>query len=155
MRYCRKCGNRLDDFDSYCGNCGAKVEDRPYSDDDTCKDSGGRKDTRAQVQNTVKKVEDTLNDITDEVSKNFESFLCMLLGILSLTCGTFICGIVSLVFAKKAAEKGQDEDAQCATFCKVGKICSKLSIAFTIIAAIIFVICWIIVPLTYGGVSNI
>ena len=110
---------------------------------------------RAQVQNTVKKVEDTLNDITDEVSKNFESFLCMLLGILSLTCGTFICGIVSLVFAKKAAEKGQDEDAQCATFCKVGKICSKLSIAFTIIAAIIFVICWIIVPLTYGGVSNI
>ncbi|MDE5756768.1 MAG: zinc ribbon domain-containing protein [Clostridia bacterium] len=156
MRYCRKCGNRLDDFDSYCGNCGAKVEDRASSfDGDTYKDSGGRKDTRTQVKDAVKSVENSLNDFTDEVSKNFESFLCLILGILSLTFGTFICAIVSLVFGKKAVEKGQDKDEQCAMFVKVGRICSKISIAFTIIAVIIFVICWIALPMIYGDVSSI
>lgn len=149
MRYCTKCGNRLDDFDSYCGNCGAKVDGRSDFDGDTFKDSGGRKDKRAQVKDAVKSVENSINDFTDEVSKYPESFLCFLLGILSLTFGTFICAIVSLVFGKKAIEKGQDKDSKCSTFCKVGRICSIVSIVLTGVGLIIFSICWIL-PLALG-----
>lgn len=137
MRYCRKCGDRLDDFDSYCPNCGAKVEERQRVDfeDDSCKDSADSKRI---------KVEDAINNITDTVSQNSESFLCFLLGILSLICGTFICAIISLVFRKKAVEKGQINDSKCATFCKVGKICSIVSIALTGVGIILFAICWIL-----------
>ena len=137
MRYCRKCGNRLDDFDSYCTKCGAKVEERDDSHfyDDTCKEN---------VSGQRAKVEDKIENIADDVSQNSESFLCLLLGILSLTCGTFICGIVSLVFYKKAIEKGQDKVAKYATFCKVGRICSLVSIILTVVGIVLSAVCWII-----------
>ena len=141
MRYCKKCGNRLDDFDSYCGSCGTKGEDNFHSDDYTSND---RVDNKQDKRNTV---EDSINNITDVVSKNPESFICFLLGILSVTFGTFICAIISLVFGKKAVEKGQDKDEKCAMFCKVGRICSKISIVLAVIAVVLSVIWGVIVPL--------
>ena len=142
MRYCTKCGNRLDDFDSYCPNCGAKVEERVRSDfdSDSCKENASSKRV---------KVEDAINNITDTVSQNSESFLCILLGVLSLTLGTFICAIISLVFRKKAIELGQTNDSKCATFCKIGKICSIVSIALTGVGLILSAVCWIL-PLALG-----
>ena len=132
MAYCRKCGYRLDDFDSYCPNCGTKVEEPKVEfDDGSCKEN---------VSSNRAKVEDAINDITDTVSQNSQSFLCLVLGILSLTFGTIICAIISLVFHKKAIELGQDKNSQCATFCKVGKICSIVSIVFTCIGAALFTI---------------
>ncbi|MDE6276467.1 MAG: zinc-ribbon domain-containing protein [Clostridia bacterium] len=136
MKYCRKCGNKLDDFDSYCGNCGAKVEERNEYEN-------------PQVKH--KSVEDSINDITNTASENTESFLCFLLGILSVTCGTFICAILSLVFGKKAIEKGQDQDGKCATFCKVGRICSIVSIVLTAVAVASSLIIGLALPLLLGA----
>ena len=142
MRYCVKCGSRLDDFDSYCPNCGTKVEDRRKETfyDGNCNDNASDKRV---------KVEDAINDITETVSQNSESFLCILLGVLSLTFGTFICAIISLVFRKKAIEKGQDKDSKCATFCRVGKICSIISIVLTVVGIVLSIICWTL-PLALG-----
>lgn len=144
MRYCKKCGNRLDDFDSYCGCCGTKVEDSSsYSNSSDRNAYNENRDNKQDKRNTV---EESIDKITDTVSKNYESFICFLLGILSVTFGTFICAIVSLVFGKKAAEKGQDKDDKCATFCKVGIICSKVSIALTVVAVVAFAL-WAILPI--------
>ena len=142
MRYCRQCGSRLDDFDSFCSNCGAKVEEREhidFNDEDRVENVGSQRSS----------VEDSINNVTDTVTENTESFLCFLLGILSVTCGTFICAIISLIFGKKAIEKGQVADSKCATFCKVGKICSIVSIALTGVGIALSAICWII-PLIFG-----
>lgn len=135
MRYCKKCGNRLDDFDSYCGSCGTKVEDSACSSSDFTRDD--RANDRQDKRTTV---EDSINNITDVVSQNSESFLCFLLGILSVTVGTFVCAIISLVFGKKAVEEGQDKDEKCAMFCKVGRICSIISIVLTVVAVIVTVL---------------
>ena len=142
MGYCRKCGYRLDDFDSYCPNCGAKVEERRNADFDG-------NSSKENVSSNRVKIEDSINNLTETVSQNYESFLCILLGILSLTFGTFICAIISLVFGKKAVEKRQDKDAKCATFCKIGKICSIVSIVMTGVGLILSAICWIL-PLALG-----
>ncbi|MDE6870411.1 MAG: hypothetical protein K2J75_06755 [Clostridia bacterium] len=141
MRYCKKCGSRLDDFDSYCGSCGTKVDERSYTSDYA---NVEQDDNRQDKRNTV---EDSINNVTDIVSKNPESFICFLLGILSITFGTFICAIISLVFGKKAVEKGQDKDEKCAMFCKVGRICSKISIVLAVIAVVVSVLWWVILPL--------
>ncbi|MDE6475107.1 MAG: zinc-ribbon domain-containing protein [Clostridia bacterium] len=141
MRYCKKCGNRLDDFDSYCGNCGTKVEDSSYSSDYAHNE---RSDNGQDKRTTVG---DSINNITDVANKNPESFICFILGILSVTFGTFICAIISLVFGKKAAEKGQDKDEKCAMFCKVGRICSKISIALTVIVVVTSMFWGFILPL--------
>ena len=141
MRYCKKCGNRLDDFDSYCGNCGTKVEDSAFSGEY----ANSERTDNCQDKRTM--VEDSINNITDVASKNPESFICFLLGILSVTFGTFICAIISLVFGKKAVEKGQDKDEKCAMFCKVGRICSKISIALTVIFAVLSIFVGLILPL--------
>ncbi len=139
MRYCKKCGTRLDDFDSYCGSCGTKVEDSAYRSSDYARD-----DRANDGQDKRTTVEDSINNITDVVSQNSESFLCFLLGILSVTVGTFVCAIISLVFGKKAVEEGQDKDEKCATFCKVGRICSIISIVLTVVAVVAVVLSVII-----------
>ena len=134
MRYCKKCGNRLDDFDSYCGNCGAKVENDTYSQSNTDRENyGDKQDKRTSI-------EDSINNFTEAASKNFDALICFVCGILSVTCGTFICAIVSLVFASRAKAKGQDSDPTGATFCKVGTICSKVSIALSVLSAIVFIV---------------
>ena len=134
MRYCKKCGNRLDDFDSYCGNCGAKVENDSYSQNNT---NRGKYEGGQDKRTTI---EDSINNFTESASKNFEALICFICGILSLTCGTFICAIVSLVFASKAREKEQDKDPTGSMFCKVGVISSKVCIVLSILSAIVCVI---------------
>ena len=91
MKYCRNCGNRLDDLDTYCSSCGAQAEDTQSSSNNT-------QDKRTTV-------EDSINNLTESASKNFEALICFICGIASLTLGTFICAIVSLVFAKIDKEK--------------------------------------------------
>ena len=124
MKYCRNCGNRLDDLDGYCSSCGAQAEDTQSSPNNT-------QDKRTTV-------EDSINNLTESASKNF---VC---GIASLTLGTFICAIVSLVFAKIAKEKGQDNDKTGAMFCKVGAICSKVCIALSVLSAVVLIVCSIV-----------
>ena len=143
MAYCRKCGYHLDDFDSYCPSCGAKVEysashSRTSSNDNTYKE------TKQSARTTIT---DSINDFTESASKKFEALVCFICGIASLTFGTFICAIVSLVFGKKAIEKGQDKDETGAMFCKVGKICSKISIVMSIIGLISLIIYGIVMAI--------
>ncbi|MDE6471749.1 MAG: DUF4190 domain-containing protein [Clostridia bacterium] len=133
MRYCKKCGNRLDDFDSYCSSCGAQVENIDSRTDD-------KQDKRTTVEQSI-------NNITESASENFEALICLICGILSVTFGTVVCAIVSLVFANKAREKGQDNDQTGATFCKVGEICSKISIALSVLAVVIGIIAVTVVVL--------
>lgn len=137
MRYCTKCGNRLDDFDSYCGNCGAKadINRSSYSSFD---DVNGAADDYSKNDGKIKNdkrksVEETMDDVSKVISDNTYAFICFVCGILSLTVGTFVCAIVSLIFGKKGLEKCQNEGVMGASFCKIGMICSKVSIAFSVI----------------------
>ena len=130
MKYCRNCGNRLDDLDTYCSSCGAQAEDTQSSSNNT-------QDKRTTV-------EDSINNLTESASKNFEALICFICGIASLTLGTFICAIVSLVFEKIAKEKGQDNDKTGAMFCKVGAICSKVCIALSVLSVVVLIVCSIV-----------
>ena len=55
---------------------------------------------------------------------------------------------LSLVWClAKSCRKGQDKDEKCAMFCKVGRICSKISIALTVIFAVLSIFVGLILPL--------